>query len=152
MTAAAGALTPVSILGDTQRGWWQAQMDSANTTWKLWGNEVSRCCACRSMARRPSPRWIATGLVQSNAALAPLQAAMTTALVTDLTTAKGDGTYPTPAYASLKALLANAGISNAVFDAAIAPALNAQLPPVTLLDQYILTRINGTATTPSARA
>ncbi|URF03271.1 alkaline phosphatase D family protein [Cupriavidus campinensis] len=138
MTAAAGALTPVSILGDTQRGWWQAQMDSANTTWRLWGNEVS-LLRMQIDGTQAIASLIATGLVQSNAALAPLQAAMTTALVTDLTTAKGDGTYPTPAYASLKALLlANAGISNAVFDAAIAPALNAQLPPVTLLDQYIL--------------
>lgn len=41
IAAAGGQLTPVSMLGDTQRSWWQNQMKSATTTWKLWGNEVS---------------------------------------------------------------------------------------------------------------
>jgi len=138
MTAAAGALTPVSILGDTQRGWWQEQMQGATTTWKLWGNEVS-LLRMQIDGTQAIATLLAAGLVQANAALAPLQAAITAALVTDLTTAKGDGTYPTPAYASLKALLqTSAGVPGAVFDATIAPALNAQLPPVTLLDKYIL--------------
>jgi alkaline phosphatase D len=39
--AGADALTPVSILGNTQRDWWKDKMKSATTTWKLWGNEVS---------------------------------------------------------------------------------------------------------------
>lgn len=34
-------LAPVSMLGATQRGWWQQAMSEARTTWKLWGNEVS---------------------------------------------------------------------------------------------------------------
>ncbi|AXA94130.1 alkaline phosphatase [Massilia sp. YMA4] len=34
-------LAPVSMLGATQRGWWQQAMTEARTTWKLWGNEVS---------------------------------------------------------------------------------------------------------------
>jgi alkaline phosphatase D len=40
MTAANNALTPVSMLGDAQRQWWQDQM-KAPTTWKLWGNDES---------------------------------------------------------------------------------------------------------------
>lgn len=38
---AADPLAPVSMLGTTQRAWWQDTMKSATTTWKLWGNEVS---------------------------------------------------------------------------------------------------------------
>ncbi len=34
-------LATVSMLGSTQRQWWMDKMKSANTTWKLWGNEVS---------------------------------------------------------------------------------------------------------------
>lgn len=34
-------LTPVSILGNTQRAWWQETMKNSSATWKLWGNEVS---------------------------------------------------------------------------------------------------------------
>ena len=37
----ADTLSPVSILGTTQRAWWKTKMSSATTTWKLWGNEVS---------------------------------------------------------------------------------------------------------------
>lgn len=38
---AADTLAPVSMLGTTQRGWWEDTMKNATTTWKLWGNEVS---------------------------------------------------------------------------------------------------------------
>ncbi|XZG69778.1 alkaline phosphatase D family protein [Chitinibacteraceae bacterium HSL-7] len=34
-------LTPVSILGNTQRAWWQQTMRQSRATWKFWGNEVS---------------------------------------------------------------------------------------------------------------
>lgn len=34
-------LAYTSILGKTQRDWWQEKMANAKTTWKLWGNEVS---------------------------------------------------------------------------------------------------------------
>ena len=37
----ADTLSPVSMLGTTQRAWWKTKMSSATTTWKLWGNEVS---------------------------------------------------------------------------------------------------------------
>ncbi len=38
---AADSLAMVSILGTTQRGWWQDRMKNSAATWKLWGNEVS---------------------------------------------------------------------------------------------------------------
>ncbi|WP_022981983.1 alkaline phosphatase [Ideonella sp. B508-1] len=38
---AADPIAPVSMLGTTQRGWWEDTMKNASTTWKLWGNEVS---------------------------------------------------------------------------------------------------------------
>ncbi|MGQ5525128.1 alkaline phosphatase D family protein [Chitinimonas sp. PSY-7] len=34
-------LAHVSILGKTQRDWWQKTMQTSPATWKLWGNEVS---------------------------------------------------------------------------------------------------------------
>ncbi|QEI04506.1 phosphodiesterase [Pigmentiphaga aceris] len=34
-------LTRVSMLGNTQRQWWQRTMQASPATWKLWGNEVS---------------------------------------------------------------------------------------------------------------
>ncbi len=35
------ALPLVSVLGQTQRGWWKDKMQSSTATWKFWGNEVS---------------------------------------------------------------------------------------------------------------
>ncbi len=137
MASAGNALTPVSILGDTQRAWWQNQMRSAATTWKLWGNEVS-LLRMQIDGTQAIASLIAAGLVQANAALAPLQTAMTTALAADLQAARTGGTYPTLAYTSLKGVLALAGITGPVFDAAIKPALDSQLPPAALLGQFIL--------------
>lgn len=37
----ANPLSPVSILGDTQRQWWKSTLQSSTSTWKLWCNEVS---------------------------------------------------------------------------------------------------------------
>lgn len=39
--AGADPLTRVSMLGNTQRQWWQRTMQASPATWKLWGNEVS---------------------------------------------------------------------------------------------------------------
>jgi len=140
IAGAGNALTPVSILGDTQRAWWQTQMSSAATTWKLWGNEVS-LLRMQIDGTQAIAAMFATALVQANAALAPLQAAMTAALAADLSAAKSGGTYPgAVTYANLKALLGAAPVNmpGATFDAGIKPLLDAQLPPVALLDQYIL--------------
>ncbi|SMC19760.1 alkaline phosphatase D [Andreprevotia lacus DSM 23236] len=34
-------LSPVTMLGQTQRNWWQQTMQQSPATWKFWGNEVS---------------------------------------------------------------------------------------------------------------
>ncbi|MCX7205133.1 MAG: alkaline phosphatase D family protein [Proteobacteria bacterium] len=39
-------LALVSILGKTQRDWWQNTMKASTATWKLWGNEVSLLKMC----------------------------------------------------------------------------------------------------------
>ena len=39
-TALGDPLAMVSILGKTQRDWWKSKMQSAATTWKLWGSEL----------------------------------------------------------------------------------------------------------------
>jgi alkaline phosphatase D len=137
MVAAGNTLAPVSILGDAQRAWWQDRMGSANTTWKLWGNEVS-LLRMQIDGTQAIATLIATALVQANGALAPLQSAMTAALVSDLNAAKAGGTYPAMSYTALKAALVPAGINGATFDALFKPALDAQLPPAALLGQYIL--------------
>ncbi|MGE5450441.1 MAG: alkaline phosphatase D family protein [Acidobacteriota bacterium] len=41
VAAAGGDLGLVSMLGNTQRAWWQDTLRNATATWKLWGNEVS---------------------------------------------------------------------------------------------------------------
>lgn len=40
-TAAGDALAGVSMLGASQRAWWQSTLLASPATWKLWGNEVS---------------------------------------------------------------------------------------------------------------
>jgi alkaline phosphatase D len=137
MAAAGNALTPVSILGDAQRAWWQDRMGSANTTWKLWGNEVS-LLRMQIDGTQAIATLIAAALVQANGALAPLQGAMTAALGSDLDAAKAGNSYPVMSYTALKAVLAPAGIDGATFDALFKPALDAQLPPAALLGQFIL--------------
>lgn len=137
MVAAGNALTPVSMLGDAQRAWWQGRMGSANTTWKLWGNEVS-LLRMQIDGTLAIAGLIAGALVQANGALAPLQGAMTSALATDLNASSAGGTYPAMSYTALKAVLAPAGIDGTTFDALFKPALDAQLPPAALLGQYIL--------------
>lgn len=137
INAAGNALTPVSLLGDAQRGWWQEQMRAAATTWKLWGNEVS-LLRMQLDGVQAVAGMVAAALAGANAALAPLQPAMTAALAADLAAAKADGSYPHPAYAALKAVLAGAGIDGATFDAALRGQIDAQLPNAALLDQYLL--------------
>lgn len=138
IAAAGGQLTPVSMLGDTQRSWWQNQMKSATTTWKLWGNEVSLLRMLIDGTQAVASM-MAGALVGANAALAPLQSAMTTALLADLKAANKSATMATSNFSNLAALLQSAaGIGSANFDAAIRPALNAALPPSALLDVIII--------------
>lgn len=138
ISAAGGQLTPVSMLGETQRTWWQNQMLGATTTWKLWGNEVS-LLRMQIDGTQAVASMMASALVNSNAGLAPLQSAMTSALVADLTAADKSATMATSTFTNLAALLASqAGINATVFDAAVRPALDAAMPPSALLDIIII--------------
>ncbi|WP_144639154.1 alkaline phosphatase D family protein [Bordetella genomosp. 13] len=138
MAAAGGALTPVSVLGDTQRDWWKRQMRDSATTWKLWGNEVS-LLRMQFNGTQAVAALLGQGLAAAQPGLAPLTGQMIVALVQDLAAADKSGAQPVTAYPNLAALLdAQAGIAPAAFAAGIKPALDAQLPPSLLLDEYLL--------------
>jgi len=138
IAAAGGQLTPVSMLGDTQRGWWQDQMRNATTTWKLWGNEVSLLRMLID-GNQAVASMMASSLVSANSGLQPLQSAMTAALVLDMQAADKSGSLATSSFSNLATLLASqAGISGAVFAAAIKPALDAAMPISALLDIIII--------------
>jgi alkaline phosphatase D len=137
MADAGNALTPVSMLGDNQRAWWEERMSAAGTTWKLWGNEVS-LLRMEIDGTQAIADLLAAALAQLNSALAPLRTSMASALVSDLTAARNGGTYPNVAYTALQAVLAPAGIDAATFNNVLRPALDARLPSIALLDAYIL--------------
>jgi alkaline phosphatase D len=134
---AGGALTPVSMLGDAQRAWWQDRMGGASTTWKLWGNQLAMLRMQIDITQAIS-NLIAKALVLSNNALASIESAIATALASDLAAARAAGTYASLTYTALRNALLPAGIDAANFDANIKPLIDARLPPVSLLGKYIL--------------
>lgn len=138
MTNAGGQLTPVSILGDTQRDWWKAQLGASTTSWNLWGNEVS-LLRMQFNGTQAVSGLLAQGLAAAQSALAPLVTAMAAALAQDLTAADHTSGKPVTAYPMLSGLLdIQAGIPPAAFAAQIKPLLDAQLPPSLLLNEYLL--------------
>ncbi len=139
IAAAGGALTPVSMLGDAQRAWWQDRIGGAATTWKLWGNQVSLLRMQVDLTEAIAELMVLR-LIASNTALTPLRDQMEEALEADLRAAVASGTYPNNvAYANLRQLLsAQAGIDSANFDANIKPTLDSRLPPASLLATYVL--------------
>jgi len=137
ISGAGGALTPVSMLGDTQRAWWQDRVGGANTTWKLWGNQLAMLRMQVDVTQAVSTL-IARGLVLSNTALASVESAMATALASDLASARTAGTYAGLAYTALRNVLSQAGIDAATFDANVKPFIETRLPPVSLLGKSIL--------------
>lgn len=137
IAAAGNALTPVSMLGDTQRAWWQDRVGGANTTWKLWGNELAMLRMQVDVIQGLADL-IARGLAQLNSALAPLLTDMTSALVSDLNGARAAGTYAGLAYTALRNVLSRAGVTAAAFDATVKPFIDGRLPRIDLLDRIIL--------------
>ena len=128
ISAASGRLTPVSMLGDTQR-LVENQLRASATTWNLWGNEVS-LLRMQFNGAQAVAGLLAQGLAAANNALTPLVPAMANALVQDLTGADHSSGKPVTAYPALSALLAaQAGIPAGAFAAQIKPLLDAQLPP-----------------------
>ncbi|WP_047249215.1 alkaline phosphatase D family protein [Chromobacterium subtsugae] len=145
IAAAGGDLQPVSILGDSQRAWWQQQMQGAAGAWKLWGNEVSLLRmgvdGTQAVAGMLA-QGLAPALAQNfalNLSAGQLQQ-LAGALYLDLKAADVSGATPALTYANTQPLLAgfSAAISAPVFAAALKPALDAALPPSMLLNQYIL--------------
>lgn len=134
---AGGALTPVSMLGDTQRAWWQDRIGGANTTWKLWGNQLAMLRMQVDITQAVS-KLIARALVLSSSALASVENAIATALSSDLAAARAAGTYANLAYTALRNVLSQVGIDTANFDANIRPFIESRLPPVSLLGKVIL--------------
>jgi len=137
ISGAGGALTPVSMLGDTQRAWWQDRVGGVNTTWKLWGNQLAMLRMQVDVTQAVSTL-IARGLVLSNSALASVESAMATALASDLAPARTAGSYAGLAYTALRNVLSQAGIDAATFDANVKPFIETRLPPVSLLGKSIL--------------
>ncbi|QEL57487.1 alkaline phosphatase D family protein [Chromobacterium paludis] len=146
MASTGGNLLNASILGETQRNWWQQQMQSATTTWKLWGNEVSllRMGVDGTMAVAGLlEQGLAAALAQNfglNLAAAQQQQLMG-ALYQDLLAADTSGATPKLSYAQTQAALSGfsgGAISAGVFAAAVKPVLDSNLPPSLLLNQYIL--------------
>ncbi|SAI67979.1 Alkaline phosphatase D precursor [Bordetella ansorpii] len=138
ITAAGGALTPVSMLSDTQRAWWKRQMQNSTATWKLWGNEVS-LLRMQFDGTQAVASLLAQGIVASFPTV-PLQAA-TIALIQDLTAAAkpSPSAPPVTDYDNLEAVLAAAPASlPGPAISAIKDSLNSQLPPSMLLDEYLL--------------
>lgn len=137
IAAAGGALTPVSMLGDTQRAWWQDRIGGANTTWKLWGNQLAMLRMQIDITQAIS-NLLAKALVLSNSALSSLESAIASALASDLTVARTAGTYANLAYTGLRNVLSQVGIDASAFDATVKPFIESHLPPVSLLGKYIL--------------
>ncbi|WP_434630969.1 alkaline phosphatase D family protein [Chromobacterium sp. CV08] len=146
IAAAGGGLQPVSILGDSQRAWWQQQMQGAATTWKLWGNEVSllRMGVDGTMAVAGLLEQGLSAALAQNFGLnlsAAQQQQLSGALYLDLKAADTSGATPVLSYANTQPLLAalsGGAIGAGVFAAAVKPSLDANLPPTMLLNQYIL--------------
>ncbi|OHX13590.1 metallophosphatase [Chromobacterium sphagni] len=145
IAAAGGDLQPVSILGDSQRIWWQQQMQGAAGAWKLWGNEVSLLRmgvdGTQAVAGMLG-QGLAPALAQNfGLNLSPSQQQqLNGALYLDLKAADVSGATPVLSYANTQPQLASfsAAISAPVFAAALKAALDANLPPTMLLNKYIL--------------
>lgn len=140
ITAAGGQLTPVSMLGDTQRAWWENQMSTSSTTWKLWGNEVSLLRMQVDITAAVAAA-MSAAIVSQLSSLAAAEGAMTTNLLLDLNTADLTGPKPLTDYPNLAALLFTLSPGDfppAVFAAVFKPGLDALLPPSQFLGAFIL--------------
>ena len=145
MASTGGNLLNVSVLGETQRAWWQGQMKSATTTWKLWGNEVSllrmgfdgTVAVASLLTQGLVPQLAGFGLTLSQPQIAQLQGA----LYLDLAAANTSGATPVVSYTNTQPLLntfSGGAISAGTFNAAIKPGLDASLPPSLFFDKFIL--------------
>jgi alkaline phosphatase D len=136
ISAAGNALTPVSMLGDTQRQWWETQMQSATTTWKLWGNEVS-LLRMQVDGEAAVVQLLTQAVINTDSgdlSTPTIAAAIKTAITADVAAIKASGTLP-GAFTNLHNLFDTAfGVD--VVNASVA-ALNASFPPLTFLNTIL---------------
>jgi alkaline phosphatase D len=135
LTASNNALTPVSMLGDTQRQWWQNQMSAAATTWKLWGNDVSLLRMQVDLFAAMTDA-LTQAVLQTASGLTPFQAQFQSAIQADLTAAIAGNLVPAP-FTNLDQFAGNLGFPEADVQATIA-ALNAMLPPYSVLTTILM--------------
>lgn len=140
--AANEALTPVSMLGDTQRNWWKEQMKNSTATWKLWGNEVSLLRMQFDGTAAVAGLMTQALMAQLPANLQPmaanLQTPIQTAIFNDLRNADKTGTIAQTDFPALAQVFNSLGPTGQALVAVVIPALKAQLPPNILLNQYLL--------------
>jgi alkaline phosphatase D len=135
LTASGGALTPVTMLGDTQRAWWQSQMSSAKTTWKLWGNDVSLLRMEVDLLAALTDS-LTQAVLQTTSGLTPFEAQFHTAIQADLAAAVAGNLVPAP-FTNLDKFAGQLGFPEADIQATIA-ALNALLPPYSTLTTMLM--------------
>jgi len=139
LTTSGGALTPVTMLGDTQRQWWQTQMSAAQTTWKLWGNDVSLLRMQVDMLAALTNA-LTQAVLQTTSGLTPFEAGFHTAIQADLAAAVAGNLVPAP-FTNLSAFAGpgpgGLGFPTADVQATIA-ALNAMLPPYSTLTTMLM--------------
>jgi alkaline phosphatase D len=135
LTASGNALTPVSMLGDTQRQWWETQMSTAGTTWKLWGNDVS-LLRMQVDELAEITNVLLQDVLATSSLLIPFTAQFKTAIQTDLATAIAGNLVPAP-FAALTALGLSLGFTTGDVQETVA-ALNALLPPYSTLTTMLM--------------
>jgi alkaline phosphatase D len=133
LATANNALTPVSMLGDTQRQWWQDQMTGAKTVWKLWGNEVP-LLRMQVDGFKAVVDALTQAVVSTSAALPPFETTLHGFMQADLSDAIAQNLVPAP-FLRLANFGMQAGFSASDIAETIA-GLNQMLPPypaITLL-------------------
>jgi alkaline phosphatase D len=135
LASAANALTPVSMLGDTQRQWWQNQMSSATTAWKLWGNEVP-LLRMQTNGFNTVVDAVTQAVISTDSSLPPLESIFHAAIQGDLTDAVTQNLRPAP-FSRVHQLGQQGGFDEADIQATIA-ALNQMLPPYSLMTLLLL--------------
>jgi alkaline phosphatase D len=135
LKASNNALTPVSMLGDTQRQWWQTQMSTAATTWKLWGNDVSLLRMQVDLFAAITDS-LTQAVLQTTSGLTPFQTQFHTAIQADLTAAIAGNLVPAP-FTNLDKFAGSLGFPEAAIQVTIA-GLNALLPPYSVLTTMLM--------------
>jgi alkaline phosphatase D len=135
MQGAGSALTPVSMLGDTQRQWWQDQMSSAKTTWKLWGNDVPLMRMQVDVFGLVADA-LTQAVISTSPLLPPLQSTFRTILAQDLNTAITQNLHPAP-FDALNTF--GSGLGFPEDDTlAVIEGLNEMLPPYAMLTTLLI--------------